>query len=262
MGINLELPRKLETVTLHYRIPEAGDAWTCRVRATTEGFSTYSSVLLRRGEVPAAKPLSMPLVLKPFCHENGQFGYVPDYPVKSQVYFDPENRPFVGEPNAICSLRDGAWAMADRAEMAGRPEPARYRLRCSKVAFDAAGGVYAFLGAGGELGQVHMPGVVFGLGVGDPDDRLLLAFLDVGAGSLHDGDADHADGKVLVVEHGRAFRFLQCIVLLDRLDESGETARAFENTSNKRRGSCSPVLEILPNQPEINNTAEPEVMST
>ena len=75
-----------------------GQVRVCHLRATPledPEFTTYSTLEVRSGEAPARKPLAMPLVLKPYQHENEQFGYLPDYPVENQPYFDLDNRPFV-----------------------------------------------------------------------------------------------------------------------------------------------------------------------
>ncbi|MEW6357617.1 MAG: BNR-4 repeat-containing protein [Planctomycetota bacterium] len=148
-------PRGVESVELHYRIPETGDAWTCRLRAATEGFSTYSSVFLKRGAAPATKPIAMPLVLKPFRHENELFGYLPDYPVESQVYFDPENRPFAAGSGGVYSWRDGAWGKMNVSKTQGGTEPAPFSPSCSKVGFDADNGAYALATVSGRPALLH-----------------------------------------------------------------------------------------------------------
>ena len=136
-------PRTTKTVTLRGRVPEEGAAWTCRLRATTGGFSTYSSVLLKRGVAPATRPIRMPLVLKPYRHENEQLGHLPDYPLNNQVYFDVENRPFVAGKDTVIGWRADEWARADLLKTRGRPKGASVRPRFSKVAFDADNDVYA-----------------------------------------------------------------------------------------------------------------------
>jgi len=148
-------PRATKTVTLSGRVPEEGAAWTCRLRATTEGFSTYSSVFLKRGVAPAARPVRMPLVLKPYRHENEQLGHLPHYPLNNQVYFDMENRPFVAGNDTVVAWRDGKWARADLLKTRGRPKGASVRLRISKVAFDADDGVYALATMASKPALLH-----------------------------------------------------------------------------------------------------------
>ena len=148
-------PRKAQTIALHYRVPETGDGWTCRLRATADDFSTYSSVFLKRGDAPATRPIPMPLVLKPYRHENEQFGHMPDYPVDYQVYFDRANRPFVAERNAIMAWRNGKWARTALLETRGRPKGASMRMLCSKIAFDADNDVYALARMSGKIALLH-----------------------------------------------------------------------------------------------------------
>jgi|ETNmetMinimDraft_26_1059896.scaffolds.fasta_scaffold00729_3 hypothetical protein len=136
-------PRSTKTVTLSGRVPEKGASWTCRLSATTEGFSTYSSVFLKRGDAPATGPVRMPLVLKPYGHENEQLGYLPDYPLDNQVYFDVANRPFVAGGDTLIARRDSKWVRADLLATQGRPKGASIRLSSTKVAFDADNDVYA-----------------------------------------------------------------------------------------------------------------------
>ena len=122
------------TVTASIRFP-AGDARTaCRLRITPDdggGFTTYSTIALVPGESPAASPLPIPLDLRPYRHENEQFGYLPDYPLDNQVYFDLENRPFVTARNSLWAFRDGAWQRTPATS-----------LRSTKVAFDADNTAY------------------------------------------------------------------------------------------------------------------------
>jgi len=46
----------------------------------------------------------MPLKLEPYRHENEQFGYLPEYPLDNQVYFDVENRPFIVSGDGVLHL--------------------------------------------------------------------------------------------------------------------------------------------------------------
>ncbi|UCC59465.1 MAG: hypothetical protein JSV02_06840, partial [Dehalococcoidia bacterium] len=74
-------------VNVLYTVPAEGVTQVCHLRATpTEDpeFSTYSTLTVLAGVAPAVRPLSMPLALEPYRHENEQFGYLPDYPVQSQ----------------------------------------------------------------------------------------------------------------------------------------------------------------------------------
>jgi len=146
-------PRRSVQVDLQYHVPATGDAWQCRVRATPaddSGFTTYSSVTLRRGRAPAADTIDMPIALKPYEHENEQFGYVREYPVEQQMYFDPANRPYVAGSRALHTMRDGQWRTLPYLEAEGRAKGAAVSLRSSKVAFDSAERVYLIVRAGGK----------------------------------------------------------------------------------------------------------------
>ena len=147
-------------VALTYAVPEglAEDATaTCYVRATPldhPELSTYASVTLKNGEALATRDLAMPLVLKPYEHENEQFGYLPDYPTESQLYFDPENRPYVAAGSRLQALRDGGWestsldagAQPGSAELKGAPNVAA----SGKVAFDGDNNAYVVASGGGR----------------------------------------------------------------------------------------------------------------
>jgi hypothetical protein len=82
----------------------------------------------------------MPIVLKPYRHENEQSGYLPDYPLDSQVYFDLQNRPYVAAGGGVAALRDGAWTKSDL----------RTSLLSSKIAFDRDNDVYVLGRAAGQ----------------------------------------------------------------------------------------------------------------
>lgn len=129
-----------KAVTVQATLPATGDVHTCRVRVEPldgSGFSTYSTITFRRGVAPAASPLAMPLDLKPYRHENEQFGYLPTYPLDNQVYFEQENRPFVAADAGLWARREGRWQLTPW-QVGGQ----QARMRLNKVAFDAANRVY------------------------------------------------------------------------------------------------------------------------
>jgi len=99
----------------------------------------------------------MPLVLKPYQHENELFGYVPDYPLENQVYFDPANRPFISLAGGITTWREGQWATVDLSRAIGPAatggERLSYKPWGTKIAFDRDGGLYVLATAGQ---QVHL----------------------------------------------------------------------------------------------------------
>ena len=132
-------------VPLQYKMPSKGTEWKCYVRASVldeTGFSTWSSVTVRRGIAPAVSPVKIPIKLEPYRHENAQFGYLPDYPLDNQVYFDMENRPFIISSDGVSFLRGGAWI---KTTTACRPDAGRIisiRPVGTKIAFDRDNDVY------------------------------------------------------------------------------------------------------------------------
>ncbi len=136
-------------VPVRYTVPEGDGPHVAHVRITpadTPEISTYSTITLKPGEAPASRPLEMPLELRPYAHENEQFGYLPDYALDYQPYFDPQNRPYMRTGSGLSTWRDGAWvetrvndAITSRPEsFEGEP----VRLSSTKIAFDSDGGVY------------------------------------------------------------------------------------------------------------------------
>ena len=131
-------PNQTAEVALRYVVPESGDKWPCHVRATPRdgsGFSTYVTVDLRRdrGQSTEARPL--PMVLRPYAHENAQFGYRANYPLDGEVYFDIENEPVISARNEVDVFRDGNWKRTRLVHGdAGAATP--FSPVTSKVAFD------------------------------------------------------------------------------------------------------------------------------
>lgn len=144
-------------VAVNYRVPTTGDAWTCYLRVApvdnTE-ISTYSTIELRRGVAPVAEPLSMPHVLKPYEHENEQFGYRPAYPLTNQVYFDLKNRPVIAADAGVAVRQKNTWTEVNVANMPDRGQ-ARFSPSTSKVAFDHDNGMYLIGKQGGANVLLH-----------------------------------------------------------------------------------------------------------
>ncbi len=153
--------RRSASVAVRYTIPAEGQTRVCHVRATpvdAPEFTTYSTLTATAGKPPATRPLEMPLVLKPYAHENEQFGYLPKYPLDNQVYFDLKNRPFVAAPAGLKVKRGDAWEMADlrtAVRWPTEPKTRRTRLISGKVAFDSKNGVYALGRSGGTSALLH-----------------------------------------------------------------------------------------------------------
>jgi hypothetical protein len=132
-------------VPLTYRVPKKGTEWKCTIRATvldkTE-FSTWSSLTLHRGSAPALSPVTIPIKLEPYQHENEQFGYLPDYPLDNQVYFDMQNRPFVIADDGVFHRHGGAWIKTTKALRGDGNRSIPIRPVGTKIAFDRDNAVY------------------------------------------------------------------------------------------------------------------------
>jgi hypothetical protein len=149
-------------VAVRYTVPAEGATRVCHLRATPmeePGFSTYSTLTVGAGAAPTAEALTMPLVLEPYRHENEQFGYVPGYPVGCQVYFDPENRPFVRTSTGVAARRDGRWTAIDFSTAVTSPDGSlRGRpigISSTKIAFDRQGDVYVLARSGRKDVLLH-----------------------------------------------------------------------------------------------------------
>ena len=153
--------KKTAKITLGYGVPAEGETRVCHLRATpvdAPDFSTYSTLTVKASAARATQPLEMPLLLKPYQHENEQFGYLPDYPLENQVYFDLKNRPFVNTGAGVATLRDGQWTTSDLDETVTlRTPPFEGRLGTisSKVAFDRENGVYLLARTGATVCLLH-----------------------------------------------------------------------------------------------------------
>ena len=149
-------------VTLRYTVPAHGQTRVCHVRATpTEdpGFSTYSALTVKADVSPATQPLAMPIVLRPYEHENEQFGYLPDYPVENQMYFDLQNRPFVRTSEGIGTLRNERWTNSNLQTAVRSSTPAleghSFAMVSTKLAFDRNNDLYTVAMAGRQAALLH-----------------------------------------------------------------------------------------------------------
>ncbi len=132
-------------IPLTYRVPRKGTEWKCAIRATVlddTRFSTWSSVTLRRGSAPANAPMNIPIKLEPYQHENEQFGYLPDYPLDNQVYFDMQNRPFIIANDGLFHQHDGACLKTTKAQRGDVDRHIPIRPVGTKIAFDRDNDVY------------------------------------------------------------------------------------------------------------------------
>jgi hypothetical protein len=132
-------------IPLEYKVSEQGEEWTCYLRATVLDetlFSTWSSVTLHKGIAPAQAPVQLPIKLEPYEHENEQFGYLPDYPLDNQLYFDMENRPFVIAGDGVYSLQGSDWRKTTKAFRGHTEQVIPIRPLSTKIAFDRDNDVY------------------------------------------------------------------------------------------------------------------------
>jgi hypothetical protein len=140
-------PKKATTVTVRGPAPEPGQVRTVHLRATPSegsGFSTYSTLTLQAAGGPA-EPLALPIMLRPYQHENEQFGHWPDFPIENQVYFDGANRPFIRTGEGVATRRGGKWVTS-----AAGDAPLG-----TKVAFDRDNTVYVLATVKGAPALLH-----------------------------------------------------------------------------------------------------------
>ncbi len=115
---------------------------SCRIRVTTDGFTTYSTLTVRQAQKDKDYAFKTPLLLTPYNHENQQYAYAPDYPTIQQPYFDLDNRPFVLTKD-VMSLHDGKWCHG-RFIVPNVKEPTinLQTFNSTKIAFDKDNWVY------------------------------------------------------------------------------------------------------------------------
>ena len=104
-----------KSVSINYRVPSKGERAVYRIGATPldcQDFSTYSTLNVKAGKSPVDEPLDIPVMLRPYEHENEQFGYMREYPLSNQVYFDLDNAPCQIVDGGIAKLTGGEWTVA------------------------------------------------------------------------------------------------------------------------------------------------------
>lgn len=160
-AVALEAGRS-EAVSVAYDGLPPGQTRRCRVRATPRlrpELSTYATLTLRVGVAPAAAPLDVPLVLRPYAHENRQLGYLPDYPVDAQPYFDLENRPHVVASGTLHRGDPDGWRAISLRDAVVRRVPeftaGSWSVVSSKIAFDADGHLYLLARSGAAVALLH-----------------------------------------------------------------------------------------------------------
>ncbi|TWT78746.1 hypothetical protein CA13_01430 [Planctomycetes bacterium CA13] len=140
-------PKSAAEVTVSFSSSVEQQTQTLQLRATPEStphFSTYATLTVKAGEPPASSSLNMPITLKPYQHENNQFGYGVDYPQDNQVYFDLENRPYILSSRQLWRRVDGSWVANDLSGARREASVGDGAIRASgtKVAFDQDNDLY------------------------------------------------------------------------------------------------------------------------
>ncbi len=138
-----------------------GEEYGAFLMASAEGEPTAmstSAINVRAGESPVSEPLEMPIVLRPFAHENVQFGYDPDY-MRNEVYFDAQNIPWIRQRTESHTGTTGVYTLDEDLDWVHRGFEDAIReaypeyttsyggggFAGAKVAFDGQGGIYTTL---------------------------------------------------------------------------------------------------------------------
>lgn len=150
----LEPGAKVE-VEVSFTGPPEGEERVAHLRATPRGnpeVTNYATLRVLGGKSPVGEPLDLPHVLRPFAHENRQYGYLPEYSVHNQVYFDLENRGFVVDGPRLYREVNGEWVTTRLREAVTRAVPEvdskNWVAASTKVAFDSDNNVYLLGRAG------------------------------------------------------------------------------------------------------------------
>ncbi len=155
-------PKRAEELKVRFRLPAGRPEVVVHLRATPEScpeFSTFSTLRVKSGSPPAANPLELPVVLKPYRHQNELFGYLPDYPTDAEIYFDPQNRPYTLSGDNLYCLKEGRWESisvsrntrwSDGSNSSRGPGPIS-----PKIAFDQDGDIYLLGGVGNRRALLH-----------------------------------------------------------------------------------------------------------
>ena len=133
------------------------DAYLVARSQTNPALIASAGIKVRVGQSPVSQTLDLPIVLKPYQHENYQFGYAPDY-IANEVYFDPDNRPFIRDrtankyySGALTLLEDGEWVRRSFWDALGEFYPDFRGVymgagsMAAKWAFDGDGGAYSIV---------------------------------------------------------------------------------------------------------------------
>lgn len=137
-------------ITIRFKRPADGkkDELAAYIRATPVGgeVSSYAALYLREGKSPIGSALELPISLRPYEHEDRQFGYLPQYPVENQTYYDLENRGYVVDRAYYYRESKDGWEQLRFADHVKRVVPdipvKGWVSVTSKIAFDADNHMY------------------------------------------------------------------------------------------------------------------------
>jgi len=130
-----------------------------QITVQTDGITSSAALLLKPGQAPVDQPLKLPIKLEAYRHENGQFGYAPEYE-PNEAYFDLQNRPYLRHRTdnkyltlGVQVLDDGHWSLRSFSEALKAHYPT-FRgtymggaFSSPKVVFDGDGGLYTMVQA-------------------------------------------------------------------------------------------------------------------
>ncbi|MCC5931523.1 MAG: BNR-4 repeat-containing protein [Cyclobacteriaceae bacterium] len=157
--LNVGQSKEIEVL---FTVPDKGQEQQCYIQVITEqspDITTYASLTVKGEGEKSGKPLDLPVVLKPFIHENRQFGYLPDYPVDNQVYFDLQNRPYVVSAHQLYRKTEEGWISTNISEAVNMPEPDTnlhdWTLISTKIAFDKDDHLYLLASSGQTVALLH-----------------------------------------------------------------------------------------------------------
>lgn len=139
-----------QSVTLQFQIPESGGVCYLRVTpADSPEFTTYATLDARCGSASANHALKMPLEPKAYRHENELFGYLPEYPLDNQVYFDSAGNPAIASDKGVAAYLDHDWQYTNLATLPDG-KSASFDPATSKLAYDSQGSMYLLAHCGGQ----------------------------------------------------------------------------------------------------------------
>jgi len=154
-------PNASETISVYCEVPEtasSGQHYEARIVVASTlhpEMTTYSTITAHIGTAPYTQSLDLPIVYKPYQHENEQFGYEPDYPTHSQIYFDVHNRPYTWQSDGkLATLKEGIWSSINVSEATGNWS---FRPIGTKVAFDCDNGIYFLSAEGKNVALLYSP---------------------------------------------------------------------------------------------------------